>query len=195
MELAIIDRSELARHWWAVLLRGIAAFVFGLFILLAPAPSLGLLILAWAIYTVVDGVMLVVSALRRHGASAPWYALLFEGLIGIGVGIFALAYPGLTAIALLLLIAAWSMVTGVLEIVEAIRLRKVIVGEWLLALRGLLTLLFGVALMLFPGPGALALVIWLGAYTIAIGALLIGLSFQLRVGSGENAPRAWAHHH
>ena len=99
-----------------------------------------------------------------------------------------LIWPGITALALLYLIAAWALVTGTFEIAAAIRLRKVITGEWLLVLSGIASIALGVALVIFPGPGALVLVLWIGAYALVSGALLIALSFRLRSWDRSHSP-------
>jgi len=113
-----------------------------------------------------------------------WWALVLRGLFavlfGIAAGIIAFAWPGITALALLFLISGWAVVTGVFEIVAAIRLRKEIRGEWLLALSGILSVLFGVALVINPAAGALAVVWLIGAYAITFGVLMIALGFRLR---------------
>jgi uncharacterized membrane protein HdeD (DUF308 family) len=110
----------------------------------------------------------------------PWWALLIDGLLGIAVGIVAFAWPGITALALLYLIAFWAILTGVLEVIAAIRLRKEIEGEWLLAISGVLSVLFGLALIVRPVTGALAVIWLIGAYSIAFGALMIVLGFRMR---------------
>jgi uncharacterized membrane protein HdeD (DUF308 family) len=174
------DVDQLRYPWWAFLLRGLAAVTFGVLTLFAPGPSLLVLVIAWGMYAFLDGVVLLAHAFRRHSGDAPAWLLGLEGLLGIAAGIAAIVTPGLTAIALLFLIAGWCVATGVLEIVQAIRLRKVIHGEWLLALRGLATVVLGLALTLMPGAGVLGIVLYIGVSAIALGALLIVLSLRLR---------------
>jgi uncharacterized membrane protein HdeD (DUF308 family) len=180
MRIAIVDVNALSRNWWVVLLRGLAAIGFGIITFMAPAISLAAVVLLWGAYAFADGVLALVSAIRRRGESDRWWLFLVEGLVGIAAGVLTLIWPGITAIALLYLIAAWALVTGVLEIAAAIRLRKVIAHEWLLALSGIASLGFGILLVLFPGAGALAVVLWIGAYTLVFGALLVALAFRLR---------------
>src|SRR5882724_4716573 len=160
VEVEILDVDTLARNWWVVLLRGIAAIVFGIITFVAPAISFAALVFIFGAYALVDGVLAVVSAIRWRGATDRWWVLLLEGLAGIAAGVVTFIWPGISALALLYVIAAWALVTGVLEIAAAIRLRKIITGEWLLALIGILSIVIGVMLALFPSAGALALVIW-----------------------------------
>ena len=180
MRIAIVDVNALSRNWWVVLLRGLAGIGFGIITFMAPAISLAAVVLLWGAYAFADGVLALVTAIRRRGESDRWWLFLVEGLVGIAAGVLTLIWPGITAIALLYLIAAWALVTGVLEIAAAIRLRKVIAHEWLLALSGIASLGFGIMLVLFPGAGALAVVLWIGAYTLVFGALLVALAFRLR---------------
>jgi uncharacterized membrane protein HdeD (DUF308 family) len=177
--IPVVDVDGLARNWWVVLLRGLAGIIFGLVTFFEPGISLAALVLLFGAYAFVDGVFSIVTAVRRRGADR-WWLLLLEGIAGILAGIATLIWPAITAIVLLYLIAAWALVTGVLEIAAAIRLRKVITGEWLLALSGVASVILGVLLIIAPGPGALAVVIWIGAYAFVFGALLIGLSLRLR---------------
>jgi uncharacterized membrane protein HdeD (DUF308 family) len=170
----------LARNWWAVLLRGIAGVIFGIATFFAPEISLTALVLLFGAYALVDGALTIVSALRNRAATERWWVLLLEGIAGVAAGGVTFFWPEITALALLYLIAAWALVTGGLEIAAAIRLRKIISREWLLILSGMASVALGVLLVLFPGPGALGLVIWIGAYALIFGALLIALSFRLR---------------
>ena len=180
MHIAIVDVNTLTRNWWVVLLRGVAGVAFGIITVMAPGISLAALVLLWGAYAFADGVLALVTAIRRVGEGGRWWLLLLEGLVGIAAGVLTLLIPGITAIALLYLIAAWALVTGALEIAAAIRLRKVISNEWLLALSGVASLIFGVLLIVFPRAGALAVVLWIGAYAFVFGALLIALAFRLR---------------
>jgi uncharacterized membrane protein HdeD (DUF308 family) len=175
-----MDVTTLARRWWTVALRGAAAVLFGILTLLMPGITLWALVLLFGSYAVVDGVFSVIAALRGEDDEEPWWALLLHGLVSIAAGLVAFFLPGLSALALLYVIAAWAVVTGALEIAAAVRLRKRITGEWWLALSGILSVVFGVVLMIAPAAGALALVVWIGAFAIALGGLLIGLALQLR---------------
>jgi uncharacterized membrane protein HdeD (DUF308 family) len=186
MRVPVIDLDSLTRNWWAVALRGLAGILFGVITFVSPGISLAALVLLFGAYSFADGVLSIVSAVRRRGADR-WWLLLLQGIVGIGAGVVTLLWPGITAIALLFVVAAWALVGGALQIAAAIRLRKVITGEWLLALGGVLSIALGVLLVLFPGPGALALVIWIGAYAFVFGILLLVLGFKLR---GLRSPRA-----
>jgi uncharacterized membrane protein HdeD (DUF308 family) len=186
MRVPVVDVDSLSRNWWAVSLRGLAGILFGIITFFAPGISLAALVLLFGAYAFADGVLATITAIRRRGADR-WWLLLFNGLVGIAAGILTLLWPGITALALLYVIAAWALVTGVLEIAAAIRLRKAITGEWLLALSGVLSIALGVMLVLWPGTGALAIVIWIGAYALVFGVLLLALGLRLRA---LGSPRA-----
>jgi uncharacterized membrane protein HdeD (DUF308 family) len=185
MRVPVVDVDSLSRNWWAVSLRGLAGILFGIITFFAPAISLAALVLLFGAYALVDGVLAFVTAVRRRGADR-WWLLLLEGLVGIAAGVLTFMWPAITAVALLYLIAAWALVTGAFEIAAAIRLRKAISGEWLLALSGIFSIALGVLLVLFPGPAALAVTIWIGAYAFVFGALLFALGLRLR---GLGSPR------
>jgi uncharacterized membrane protein HdeD (DUF308 family) len=186
MRVPVIDLDSLTQNWWAVALRGLAGILFAVITFVSPAISLAALVLLFGAYAFADGVLSIVSAVRRRGADR-WWVLLLQGVVGIGAGVITLLLPGITALALLFVVAAWALVTGALQIAAAIRLRKVMSGEWLMALGGILSIALGVLLIAFPGPGALALVIWIGAYAFVFGILLLVLGFRLR---GLRSPRA-----
>jgi uncharacterized membrane protein HdeD (DUF308 family) len=180
VHIAILDIDALIRNWWVVLLRGVAGIIFGLITFFAPGISLVALVLLFGVYSFADGLLAIVTAIRRRSETDRWWVLLLEGLAGVAAGVVTVVWPGITALALLYVIAAWALVTGGLEIAAASRLRKVITGEWLLVLIGIASVALGVLLVLFPGPGALALVLWIGAYALVTGVLLIALAFKLR---------------
>lgn len=174
------DVETLSRNWWAVVLRGVAAILFGLITFMAPAITLVALVLLFGIYALVDGVLSVVIAVRRRRETKRWWQLLLAGVVGIAAGVVTFVLPAITALALLFIIAAWALVVGAFELAAAIRLRKQVKGEWLLALAGLASIALGVLLVLFPGTGALAVVLWIGVYALVTGALLIALGFRMR---------------
>lgn len=172
--------ATLARNWWTVALRGLVAVLFGIAAFVWPGLTLLALVWLFGIYALVDGVFTLVSAVTNRSENDRWWLLLVEGIVGIAAGIIAIAWPGITAFALLYLIAAWAIVTGVLEIIAAIRLRQEIEGEWVLALSGLLSLVFGILLVIWPGAGVLAMIWLIAAYAIVFGVFLIILGFRLR---------------
>jgi len=169
----------LAKNWWMLLLRGIAAIIFGGLALAWPGMTLLTLILFYGAFVLVDGVLAIVAAITG-GALAPRWWLAIVGLLGIAAGLLTFLMPGVTALVLLYLIAGWAVATGVLQIVGAIRLRKEIDNEWFLILGGIVSVLFGVAMFMAPGAGALALIWVIGTYAIVIGVLLVALSFRLK---------------
>jgi len=171
---------NLARNWWALALRGVAAIIFGVIALFWPPTAIIALVAIFGAYALVDGILNLVAAVRAGRTGQRWGALVFEAIVSLAVGILTLFFPGVTALALVLLVAAWSLVTGVAEVVAAIKLRKVIQGEWLLAVSGILSIAFGVLLFISPLIGAIAIAIWIGAYSLVFGALLVGLALRLR---------------
>jgi uncharacterized membrane protein HdeD (DUF308 family) len=170
----------LAERWWTLVLRGVAGVIFGILTFVWPKASLFALVILFGVYAVVNGAFDLALAARRRAGEERWGSLVFEGIVSIVAGALTLFWPGITALVLLFVIGAWAIVTGIAQVIAAVRLRKHIRGEWLLALTGVLSIAFGVLLFLFPGAGALAVVIWIGAYAIVFGALLIALGVRLR---------------
>jgi uncharacterized membrane protein HdeD (DUF308 family) len=169
----------LAKNWWLLLLRGIAAIIFGVLAFAWPGITLLTLILFYGAFALVDGVLAIIAAITG-GTPAPRWWLAIIGLLGIAAGLLTFLMPGLSALVLLFFIAGWAIATGVLQIIGAIQLRKEIDNEWLLILGGVISVLFGIGMMLAPGAGALALVWVIGTYAVIIGLLLVVLAFRLK---------------
>jgi uncharacterized membrane protein HdeD (DUF308 family) len=169
----------LAGHWWLTLLRGICAIVFGVLAFVWPGLTLFTLVILYGAFALADGVLAIAAAIMG-GAPAPRWWLAIVGLAGIGAGVLTFAWPGVTALVLLVFIAVWAIAIGVMQIYGAIRLRREIDNEWLLIAGGILSVLFGVVMLGWPGAGALALIFVIGAYAIAEGILLVGLALRLR---------------
>jgi uncharacterized membrane protein HdeD (DUF308 family) len=170
----------LSRGWSMMLLRGLAAIIFGILTWVLPGVSGRILVYLFGSFALVDGILGAWVAIGGRKMYEDWWVLLLWGLVGVGAGLLTFAVPALTAVALLFYIALWAIGTGVLEIVAAIRLRREIQGEWLLILGGLVTVAFGVLLMMQPEAGALAVVWMIGLYAIMFGAILMTLAFRIR---------------
>jgi uncharacterized membrane protein HdeD (DUF308 family) len=170
----------MTQNWWAIALRGLVAVLFGIAAFIWPAITLWALVALFGAYALVDGIFAIIESFRRDVVGQRWWALLFEGFVGIAIGILTFIWPGLTAMGLLYLIAFWAIVTGVFEVITAIRLRHEIRGEWMMAFVGILSIALGLLMVAFPLAGALSVVLMIGAFVFATGALMIALGFKLR---------------
>jgi uncharacterized membrane protein HdeD (DUF308 family) len=175
----------LAKNWWALLLRGLASIVFGVLAFAWPGITILSLVILYGAYALVDGVFALYAGVSGNGAGGSRWWMAIVGIAGILAGLYAFFLPGSAALILLTLIAAWAIVSGVFEIIGAIRLRKEIDNEWMLILHGVLTVLFGVLLFAMPGAGAVAMVWVIGAYAIAAGVIMIALAFRLKGHAGR----------
>jgi uncharacterized membrane protein HdeD (DUF308 family) len=184
----------LSRNWWLLAVRGIIAIVFGILAFIWPGLSLLGLVYLFGIYALLNGALAFVAASNAPKGWPRFGSLIFSGILSIAAGIIAFIWPGLTALALLVIIAVWAIVDGVTEISAAIRLRAVIAHEWMWIVAGIASIVFGVALLVWPGAGILALLWLVGTWAIVFGALLVGLAFRLRrhgeTGLGAAAPAA-----
>ena len=171
--------AVLAENWWAVAIRGVLAILFGLIALIFPGATILSLVLLFAAYLFVDGIFAIIAAVRAARRHDRWGLLTFEGIVNIIVAILAVLWPGLTVVAFVLLIAAWSIVTGTLVLGAAIRL-NIEHGRWWLILGGAASVAFGVLLIIAPLAGAVVLTWWLGAYALVFGGALLALAFKLR---------------
>ena len=177
----------LAGNWWALLLRGIAAVLFGLVALFWPGITLYVLIIFFGAYALVDGIFAIVAGVR--GVGGRRWLLMAVGVLGVLAGLIAFFYPNITALVLLYVIAFWAILTGILEVVMAISLRSEIENEWLMGLSGVLSVVFGVLLAALPRVGLLSLVWLIGIYALIFGVALIVLSLRLRGHRQEGASR------
>lgn len=172
--------NVLARNWWALLIRGIAAVIFGILAFLWPAPTLFAIGILFGAYAFVDGIFAIVAAVRAAQAHERWWPFVLEGIVGLAIAAITFYDVRITLLALYLTIAAWAFVTGILEIAAAIQLRKAIANEWLLIVAGLSSILFGVLMIWRPLAATLAIIWIIAAYAVVFGILMIALAFRLR---------------
>jgi uncharacterized membrane protein HdeD (DUF308 family) len=165
-------------RWWAVELRGIAAIVFGVLALLNPAAAFVTLVVLFGVFSIVYGIFALGFASR--GASRARGSIILNGIISIVAGILVLVWPQISAVTLLLVISVWAIVAGISDIATAIRLRHELEHEWVLALEGALSIVFGVLLVMSPLAGAIVLGLWVGAYALVLGGMLIGTGLRIR---------------
>ena len=180
--LGVFPLERLRSEWGWIALRGVCALIFGVLTLALPGVTLALLVIVWGAYALVDGVLALAAGLRMRDNGKPLWSLVVVGLLGMGAGIATFFWPGLTALTLILIIGTWAIAIGLLQIIAAVRLRKHIRGEWLHALSGLLSVVFGLAVVLRPGAGALAFAWLIGWFAVFFGVVLIAMAFRLRSG-------------
>ncbi|MCJ2020088.1 MULTISPECIES: HdeD family acid-resistance protein [unclassified Methylobacterium] len=171
--------AALARNWWLVALRGVVAMLFGALAFVAPGAFVLSLVLFFAAYTLTDGIFAILGAIRAAQHHERWGFLLLEGIVDIVVAVAAVLVPAAAVWAFVLLLAGWALVTGGLMIAAAFRLH-LHYGRWWLILGGVVSILFGIALLIEPGMSALVLTWWIGSYSFAFGVLLLILAFKLR---------------
>ena len=168
------------KNWWFFLLRGIAAVLFGLTALFVPKLTLLTLVIVFGVYVLIDGMISLAASFRERNQHSRWWVVLLEGVVGVAAGGLILAWPEITALALLYLAAGWALLTGVLELIAAFALRKVLEREWLLVLSGLASVAIAAILFLQPEAGFLATSWMIGIYAVLFGLLMILLSLRLR---------------
>jgi uncharacterized membrane protein HdeD (DUF308 family) len=172
--------EQLGRNWGWIALRGVVAVIFGVLAFAWPGATLFALVLVWGVYALAEGIFALIAASRVRDRGKPMWTFVVIGILGILAGIVTLAWPGVTALMLLMFIAVWAFFMGIFQIVAAVRLRKEIEHEWLLGLSGVLSVLFGAVMMASPAEGALAVVWLIAAYAIVFGILLLVLAFRLK---------------
>lgn len=178
-ERSTLMSALLARNWWAVALRGLAAIVFGLIALFMPIATLATLVLVFAAYMVVDGILAIVSAVKAARQHERWGLFVLEGIVDLLVGVVAFFMPSAALFAFVVLAAGWGVVSGVLMLMAAFRLSKSHGRAWLIV-GGVASMVWGVLLALFPVTGLVVMTWWLGAYAFFFGISLLFLGFRLR---------------
>lgn len=182
--------QALARNWWALLIRGIVAVIFGILALIWPGATWVAIGILFGAYALVDGIFAIVSAVRAAEAHERWWPFLLEGIVGIVIAGITFYDVRITLLALYWTIAAWAFLTGIFEIVAAVQLRKHIANEFWLILGGIASIVFAVLMIWFPLAGALAIVWLIAAYAVVFGIFMI--AFALRLRSHANLPKATA---
>lgn len=176
--LQALERMQ--KEWGWIALRGLCAVIFGLLALALPGITLTVLVILWGSYALVDGVLALVAGVRMREGGKPLWPLIIVGLLGIAAGVVTFFWPGVTALTLIFIIGFWAIAIGLFQIIAAVRLRKQIEGEWLHALSGLLSIVFGLAVVLRPGAGAIAFAWLIGWFAILLGVMLIAMALRLR---------------
>jgi uncharacterized membrane protein HdeD (DUF308 family) len=174
---AVVD--ALRRNWWTLVARGVCALLFGFIAWIWPGLTLLALLISWGVFAVVNGAVTLFSAFARDGLEPRWI-LLLEGGVSLLAGAVALLYPRFTGLLFLYLLAGWALLSGTVELIAAYRLRKEIRGEFWLGFAGVLSLLFGVMLVLRPGAGALTVVWLIAVFAVMYGVVLIAWGLHLR---------------
>ena len=180
--------STLTQNWWLFALRGILALLFGIVAAFWPGLVWLFVVASFAAFAIIDGIFSIAVAIWGPVKGGWWWAFILQGVLGIVAGVITIFYPGLTSLVLLIFIAIWAILIGVLEIAAAIRLRREIKGEWILGLAGVLSVLFGITSLVMPAAGALAIAWLIAAYAIAVGLLWLILAFRLRGARDAVAP-------
>ena len=166
-----------------IIVRGIAGIVFGAIALFVPGIALASLVMIFAAYLLLDGIFAVTAAARAARVRAPWGWLALEGVVTVLAGGFALLMPGATVVALMVLLALWACLSGVLLVIAALTARRQTQGRWWMALAGIVSIVWGGLLFGWPGAGAIALVLWLGAYALVFGIVLLVTGARMRSAS------------
>lgn len=171
--------DTLERNWWAIGLRGLVAALFGLVALIRPQAGLLVLVALIGAWWLVDGVFAIIAAAYAAEERVRWWPLLLEGISGIILGLAVYFLPGITTLVLVFFAAAWLVVTGAFRIVAAVRLRETIPNEWWMVTSGVVSILFGALIWVFPSQGAIALVVAIGVIALVLGVLMLVLAARL----------------
>lgn len=174
--------AALQRNWWFILVRGILALLFGLIALVLPGPTIAALVFLFGIYMGVDGIVAFVAGARAAAHHQRWGELMVEGVIGIVAAVIAFTYPLATIVAIVIFAAVWAVLSGIALLAAAFRMHGGGAGRWIMALGGIISVIWGVLLWFNPFAGAVVLTYWIGAYALLFGGALVALALHLRRG-------------
>jgi uncharacterized membrane protein HdeD (DUF308 family) len=167
--------------WWLVLIRGILAILFGLFALFAPGTALLALVLVFGAYAIIDGITAIIAGIRHRKEESHWGWQVFQGVVSVIAGIIAFTWPGVTVLAILFVIAFWSIVSGVAQIIQSFTMRKRGLSSWGWTLAGgIVSVLFGIVLLAWPGAGLITLLWLVGIFALVFGVIFVVWAFRLR---------------
>jgi uncharacterized membrane protein HdeD (DUF308 family) len=195
-----MESKLVSRIWWTLALSGVLAVIFGLVALFRPGKTLLGLVYVYGAFAVLTGLVQIVAAVRAGEDHRRWGWLGLSGIVGVAAGLVSFVWPGITALALVFLIAAWAIISGVAQIAFALQWPDTLAHPWLVSLSGLLSVVFGILLVIWPRSGALALTWLLGIYAILYGATLLYYGYRLQalrheVGAIRNAAQRLATDH
>lgn len=183
--------GHLSRNWWVLVLQGVLAIIFGIMAWVWPGATVLVLVVLFGAYVLVDGIVAIGAAIRGTDVNGRgWLAVM--GVVGVIVGLVALFWPQITALALLFVIAAWAIIRGAVTIIGAIQLRRELTGEWLLILSGAVSVIFGLVLLIWPISGALAVIWLIGVYAVFLGVMSIVLGFRIKGRANTGGPGTYA---
>jgi len=172
--------KSIARSWWLFVLRGLAAIIFGVIAIIAPQATYLALVIVFGVYALADGVLAIIAAFQMKEFVSQWWVLLLEGLAGILVGVLVFLNLQMSAVVLFVFVAIWAIITGIMEIIAAIYLRREIDHEWIMLLSGIFSVILGILLLAFPYAGVVGLIWAIGIYAIFFGILELVLAFEAR---------------
>jgi uncharacterized membrane protein HdeD (DUF308 family) len=172
--------AQLKQNWWILALRGALAVLFGILAFVWPVATAFAFVFILAAFAFIEGIFAFIGAFGWGLPGTQRFLLILIGLLGIAVGVCAVIYPGILAVTLVLIVAWWAIVTGIMQLVVAVEMRKSIPNDWLLVLGGIISVLFGVLLIWRPLAGVLTLAYLFGFYALLYGIMLIAVSFRVK---------------
>lgn len=175
-----MEEKKLAKHWWAILIRGIVAIVFALLAFFATGFTLELLLIFLGVYLLLDGLFAIIGSIMAASHHRTWWVLLLEGIVSLAAGIFVLAWPEITLMILIYIVAIWAIITGIFEFLASISASWAAPGKIFIGLTGVLSVILGVVIFIYPLFSITAIIWLIGIYALIIGLSLTFFSMKLK---------------